>query len=97
MQLLDVEVNIVHLCSRLVYSHIPCMTLESSTANRIPSLVIWTWTLGAKLIQFSSWKSCLAELETALNTGSASPGSMTFDILKISPVSFKYVLEVDLK
>lgn len=57
------------------------MTLDSSTANRIPSGLIWTWTLGAKRMQLSSWKSCLAELETDLKIGGPPSGSPAVDMV----------------
>ncbi len=56
----------------------PCITRESSTVNRSPSLEILTWVLGAKLMQRKSWKSCLAELDTAVKRGrpASSSGSI---------------------
>ena len=45
------------------------MTLDSSTAKRKPSLLICTCDFGAKRMQLSNWKSCRAELDTALKIG----------------------------
>lgn len=50
----------------------PCMTRELSAAKRMPSSVIWTWTLCAKSMQRRSWYSGLGDVETARKTGLTS-------------------------
>ena len=60
---------------------LPCITLESSTANRRPSSLIWTCAFGANRMQLSNWNNCLAELETTLKMGGPS-GSLIADMMR---------------
>lgn len=64
--------------THLGLEHIPCITRAWSDANLMPSSVIWTWTLGAKLMHLRSWYMGRVDVATARKIGGASGAMTTF-------------------
>ena len=70
----------------VVFWLVPCMTWESSTVTRMPSLEICICALDMNPIHFSSMNICRAEVVNASNTGGGPSSSWPWSSIVFSLV-----------